>query len=393
MDQIIKNKSKNWPYFAEDEIEAVAEVLRSGRVNQWGGTAVHQFQELLGERIGVQHVIAVANGSVALELALRSFDIGPGDEVIVTSRSFIASASCVSIVGAQPIFADVNKDSGNIDVENIAPLISKKTKAIIPVHLGGWPCDMPGIMKLAKEHNLYVIEDCAQAIGATIDGKPVGSFGDASAFSFCQDKIVSTGGEGGAIALNNSEAWLKAWSYKDHGKDWELTHQTENTPWFKWIHSSIGTNMRMTEMQAAIGVKQLGKLDGWLKHRREVANIWQQGLKNCDILRVPTAPSNCNNAYYRLYTYLNHSVASDNTASTDLLLVLQGEGVSAFSGTCPEIYREKAYLSQASSLRPIAHELARTSIAFPIHPMQNKEEISEVVALTVEVLNDLSVKV
>ena len=391
MNQIRKTNIQNWPFYDEDEIEAVVEVLRSGRVNQWGGTNVHRFQELLAERIGSSHAIAVANGSMALELALRSFNIGPGDEVIVSSRSFIASASCVSVVGAQAVFADVDRNSGNIDVNTITPLITAKTKAIIPVHLGGWPCDMPGIMALAKQHNLYVIEDCAQAIGAKIDGKPVGSFGDASAFSFCQDKIISTGGEGGALCLNSSEAWLKAWSYKDHGKDWHLAHQTDNTPWFKWIHSSIGTNMRMTEMQAAIGIKQLGKLDGWLSRRREIAKLWQDGLKNCNIFRVPIAPANIDNAYYRLYAYLDKAAISKTITNEKVLLALQSEGIGAFSGTCPEIYEEDAFADEIHNRRETAHELGTTCIAFPIHQMQKLEDISKLVGLTVDVLNEFSV--
>ena len=392
MDQVIRKKSKSWPYFAEDEIEAVVEVLRSGHVNQWGGAAVHRFQELFAQRIGVSQTVAVANGSMALELALRAFDIGPGDEVIVTSRSFIASASCVSIVGAQPVFADVNRDSGNIDVDTIAPLINKRTRAIIPVHLGGWPCDMPGIMKLAKAHNIYVIEDCAQALGAMIDGKPVGSFGDASAFSFCQDKIITTGGEGGALCLNDSDRWLKAWSFKDHGKDWHLAFQAEKTPWFKWVHSTIGTNMRMTEMQAAIGIKQLEKLDGWLQRRSDIYKIWQECLKNCTILRMPTAPNNYKNAHYRIYAYLDPTKTPDDIAGTDLLLALSGEGITAFSGTCPEIYREKAFSDLAPIKRVTAHELAKTGIAFPINPMQETKEISELVKRTVSVLNEMFVK-
>ena len=385
-----KENMQSWPFYDDDEIEAVVDVLRSGRVNQWGGTCVHRFQELLAAWLGVPHAIAVANGTLALELALRAFNIGPGDEVIVSCRSFIASASCVAIVGAKQVFADVNRDSGNIDVTTIAPLITEKTKAIIPVHIGGWPCDMPGIMELAKEHNLYVIEDCAQAIGAEIDGKPVGSFGDASAFSFCQDKIISTGGEGGALCLHNPEAWLKAWSYKDHGKDWQFSHQTDNTPWFKWIHSSLGSNFRMTEMQAAIGIIQLGKLEGWLAHRRVLAKLWQEGLSKSDVLRVPIVPGNYENAYYRLYAYLDKDAAGDNTTRENILMAFKSEGIVAFSGTCPEIYNEMAYAGEAHTTQNIAHELASTSVAFPIHPLQNKKITSEKISLAVDILNDFS---
>jgi len=201
------NIPKSWPYYAPDEVQAVTDVLLSGKVNYWTGQVSRQFEQAYADYLGVKHTIAVANGTLALDLAWVALGIGQGDEVIVTSRTFLASVSSIVLAGAKPVFADVDVDSQNITVDTIKAVLTPKTKAIICVHLAGWPCDMPAIMAFAREHNLYVIEDCAQAHGAQINGQAIGSFGDIAAFSFCQDKIMSTGGEGGLVATNNSDCW------------------------------------------------------------------------------------------------------------------------------------------------------------------------------------------
>ena len=195
-----------WPSFAEDEVEAAAAVLRSGNVNYWTGEEGHQFEAELAAFTGCKHAIALANGTVALELALYALGIGPGDEVVTTSRTFIASASCAVMRGALPVMADVDRDSQNITADTIRAALTPRTEAIIAVHLAGWPCDMDPIMELATSTGLKVIEDCAQAHGASYKGRPVGSMGDVAAFSFCQDKIMTTGGEGGMLTTNDAEA-------------------------------------------------------------------------------------------------------------------------------------------------------------------------------------------
>ncbi|MDQ3482931.1 MAG: DegT/DnrJ/EryC1/StrS aminotransferase family protein, partial [Pseudomonadota bacterium] len=244
---------ETWPYYSDDEVAAVVGVLRSGKVNQWTGPEVARLEEACTLRFGGGHGIALANGSLALELALRAFQIGPGDEVVVTPRTFMASASCVRLVGAIPVFAEVDRDSGNITAASIEAVLTPATKAIIPVHLAGWPCDMAPIMALAERQGLIVIEDCAQSHGAEIDGRPAGSFGHAAAFSFCQDKIISTGGEGGFASFKDEARWEWAWSYKDHGKNWRKVKSPPAAPGFRWLHDSIGTNWRLTGPQAAIG--------------------------------------------------------------------------------------------------------------------------------------------
>ncbi len=256
-----------WPYFAPDEIEAAAAVLRGGEVNYWTGAEGRQFEREFAEFTNCKHAVALANGTVALEAALRALDIGPGDEVITTSRTFIASASCAVAVGARPVIADVHPDSQNITVESIRSVLSPRTKAIVAVHLAGWPCEMDPILELAAEHGLKVVEDCAQAVGATYRGRPVGSLGDVAAFSFCQDKIMTTGGEGGMVTTDSDDLWEKMWAYKDHGKSYDAVYRREHDPGYRWLHESFGTNWRMTEVQSAIGRVALRKLGHWLSVR------------------------------------------------------------------------------------------------------------------------------
>ena len=242
-----------WPYFSQDEIDAVTRVLNSGRVNYWTGDEGRQFEAEFAAFVGCKHAVAVANGTVALELALEALGIGPGDEVVVTSRTFIASASCAVMRGATPVMADVDWDSQNITAETIRAVLSPRTRAIIAVHLAGWPCDMDPILEIAREHGLKVIEDCAQALGAVYKGRPVGSMGDVNAFSFCQDKILTTGGEGGMLTTNHTDLWSRAWAFKDHGKSYEAVYRRQHPPGYRWLHESFGTNWRLTEMQSAMG--------------------------------------------------------------------------------------------------------------------------------------------
>lgn len=337
-----------WPQFEPDEIEAAMETLASGKVNYWTGELGKRFEQAYAAHVGKAYGIALSNGTVALELALRALGISEGDEVIVASRSYVASASCVLIVGATPVFADVERDSGNISATTIAPIINAKTKAIIPVHIGGWPCDMQGIMNLANQYGLKVIEDCAQAHGAIAQGKPVGAWGHAAIFSFCQDKIISTGGEGGILLLNDEIAFKKAWAYKDIGRDYDAVYHQQHSPGFRWFTHSAGSNFRMTEFQAAIGLKQLEKLPKWIARRNEIAKALITTLAVFDFLEAPQiADDNNLNAYYRVYVHVKKDVTINNLSNKnlrdDLIDRLSNAGVPCFSGSCAEIYLEKAF--------------------------------------------------
>lgn len=378
-----------WPHYDEDEIAAVAAVLRSGRVNYWTGEEARCFEREYAEHVGVRHAIALANGTVALELALYAFGIGPGDEVITSSRTFIASASAAVMRGATPVIADVDPVSQNITLDEIKRLATVRTKAIIPVHLAGWPCDMDAIMAFANERGIKVIEDCAQAHGATYHGRPVGSLGHAAAFSFCQDKIISTGGEGGMLVTSDDRAWEKAWSYKDHGKSFDAVYSRKHPPGFRWLHDSFGTNWRMTEMQAALGRLQLGKLAAWSERRRNNATILTTGFSNIDGLRVTPSPAEIKHAYYKYYVFVEPEKLQADWNRARIMQAVNDKGIPCFSGSCSEIYLEKAFEGTASrpaSRLQVAQRLGETSLMFLVHPNLGTDDMREMVTAVSEVM-------
>ena len=367
-----------WPVFGDDEIEAVADVLRSGRVNAWTGEQVGRFEEEFARFAGCRHAVAVANGTCALELALHALGIGPGDEVVVTARSFVASASCCVIRGAAAVFADVDPASQNVTPRTIQAALTPGTKAIIAVHLAGWPCDMDPIMELAGRRGLYVIEDAAQAHGATYKGRPVGSLGHAAAFSFCQDKILTTGGEGGMLTTNDRAVWQRAWSYKDHGKSWQAVRRRDHPTVFKWLHESFGTNLRMTEMQAALGRVMLPKLPGWVEARRKHAAVLTEEFSRMPALRVTIPPEDVGHGYYKYYAFLRPERLRAGWSRDRIVRALQAEGIPCGSGICPEIYLEKAFDRdpfRPNERLPVARQLGETSLMFPVHPTLRRGDL------------------
>lgn len=376
-----------WPFYADDEIEAVTDVLRSGRVNQWTGPTVAQFQDACTQRFEGGHGIALMNGSVALELPLLVFGIGPGDEVIVTPRTFVASASCVRLVGATPVFADVDPISGNLTAETIREVMTSRTKAIIPVHLAGWPCDMPAIMELAQTGGLRVIEDCAQAHGAEIDGRSVGSFGDAAAFSFCQDKIISTAGEGGFTSFRNEEEWKRAWSFKDHGKSWEKVKTPHTGTGFRWLHDSVGTNWRLTSPQAAIGLQQLAKLDDWRDTRTSNARIWAEALRNVPGIEVPWPDARFRHALYKLYARL--TIDDPQPKRDQILRRADAAGLRVFSGSCSEAYLEGAFADLPQPDLPNTRDLGKRSLMVEVHPTLRPELVRKRAAALAGIVQDV----
>ncbi|PTQ90033.1 DegT/DnrJ/EryC1/StrS family aminotransferase [Agitococcus lubricus] len=385
--------NKSWPYYAPDEVEAVTEVLLSGKVNYWTGQVSRQFEQAYADYLGVKHTIAVGNGTLALDLAWVALDIGEGDEVIVTSRTFLASVSSIVLAGAKPVFADVDLDSQNITVDTIKAVITPKTKAIVCVHLAGWPCDMPAIMAFAREHNLYVIEDCAQAHGAQINGQAIGSFGDIAAFSFCQDKIMSTGGEGGLVATNNSDWWQTMWSYKDHGKNYDTVYHKQHPAGFRWLHESFGTNWRITEMQSAIGLKQLAKLDDWIKQRRANTQALYSQLADLAALRIPTVPEHIYHACYKAYVFVRPEQLKADWSRDRIMHAVNTAGAVCLSGSCSEVYLEKAF--DGTDLRPTqrlvnAQQLGDTSLMFLVHPTLNEEDLVTVGKIVRQVVLEAS---
>ncbi len=378
-----------WPHFEDDEIRAAMAPLQSGKVNYWTGQEGRLFEQEWAEFCGTQYAVAVANGTVALELVLYALGVGPGDEVVVPSRTFIASASCAVMRGAVPVVADVDPVSQNLTAETVAAVLTPRTKAVVAVHLGGWPCDMDSIMELAREKGLFVIEDCAQAHGATYKGRPVGSFGDAAAFSFCQDKIMTTGGEGGMVTTSRRELWEKAWSYKDHGKSYDAVYNREHPPGFRWLHESFGTNWRMTEMQAAIGRVQLRKLLRWVETRRRNAAILTERFAGLPALRVTVPPEDVGHAYYKYYVFVRPERLKSGWNRDRVMESINAEGIPCFSGSCSEIYREKAFVGQGwgpPERLPVARELGETSLMFLVHPTLSEEDMHDTVRAVEKVL-------
>lgn len=369
-----------WPYFDEDEIAAAERVLRSGKVNYWTGEECRAFEQEYAAYVGAKHGIALANGTVALELALHALGIGPGDEVVTSSRTYIASASCVAMRGARPVVADVDPVSQLVTAETIRDVLTPRTKAIILVHLAGWPCDMDSILALAREYDLKVIEDCAQAHGAYYNGKPVGSFGDAAAFSFCQDKIITTGGEGGMLVLNNEALWKKAWAYKDIGRSYDAVYNREHAPGFRWLIESFGTNWRMTEMQAAIGRVQLRKLPTWVEKRRANAAILTRFFEILPGLRITPPPANIYHSYYKYYVFVDPAQLRPDWDRDRIMNEVNTAGISCSVGSCSEIYLEKAFLLARLGPKqrlPIAKELGETSLMFLVHPTLSDAALEE----------------
>jgi dTDP-4-amino-4,6-dideoxygalactose transaminase len=366
-----------WPYFAEDEIAAAAAVLRSGKVNYWTGDEGRRFEAEFAEFAGCKYAVALANGTVALELALRALGIGPGDEVITTSRTFIASASCIVAVRARPVFADVDRDSQNITAAAIQAVLSPRTKAIVPVHLAGWPCEMDAILALAREHGLAVIEDCAQAHGAVYKGRPVGSMGDVAAFSFCQDKNMTTAGEGGMVTTNREDLWRSMWAYKDHGKNFDTVYRKQHAPGFRWLHESFGTNWRLSEVQSAVGRVALKKLPGWVEARRRHAALLQDRLGRLPGLRVPQVPAYSEHARYKFYAFVRPETLAPGWDRDRIAQAIAALGIPCGTGSCSEVYLEKAFpLEMRPPGRlPVAKELGETSLMFLAHPTLEERHI------------------
>lgn len=371
-----------WPAYSEEEVEATARVLRSGRVNYWTGEECRQFEREFAAWTSTAHAVALANGTLALDVALQALGIGPGDEVVVTPRTFIASASCVVNAGAVPVFADVEPDSGNISARTIERVLTPRTRAVICVHLAGWPCDMDPIMALAEAHGLKVIEDCAQAHGGRYRGRAVGSIGHVGAWSFCQDKIMTTGGEGGMVTTDDRELWSAMWSFKDHGKSWEAVYERQHPPGYRWLHESFGTNWRMLEMQGAIGRIQLARMAEWTARRTAIARRLAEVTRRFpDALRTPLPDGGDTHAFYRFYAYVRPEGLAAGWDRDRIVAELGELGTPAFQGSCSEVYLERAFEGtgwRPTERLPVARELGETSLMFLTHPTITDAELDRV---------------
>ncbi|WP_109441901.1 DegT/DnrJ/EryC1/StrS family aminotransferase [Acinetobacter haemolyticus] len=377
-----------WPSFTQQEADAVSKVLLSNKVNYWTGQECREFEKEFAVFAGTQYAVALANGTVALDVALKALGIGAGDDVIVTSRTFLASASSIVTAGANPIFADVELDSQNISRRTIEAVLTPNTKAIICVHLAGWMCDMDPIMQLAEEKGLYVIEDCAQAHGAQYKGKPAGSIGHISAWSFCQDKIMTTGGEGGMVTTNDEKLWKKMWSYKDHGKSYDSVYNKQHPPGFRWLHDSFGTNWRMMEMQAVIGRIQLQRMSEWTQQRTiNAEKIWA-AFEGSPYFTVHRPNGDYIHAHYKCYVQINEHALPEGWSRDRVMQEINAQQVPCFSGSCSEVYLEHAF--EGTPWRPAerlknAQQLGETSLMFLVHPTLSELNVQK----TVDVIKKL----
>jgi len=387
---MINSQFSPWPSFTLEEADEIHKVLMSNKVNYWTGNECREFEKEFAVWSNSKYAIALGNGTLALDSALKALAIGVGDEVIVTSRTYIASVTSIVTAGAIPVFADIDTNSQNITTTSIRSMITKKTKAIICVHLAGWPCEMDEIIELANEFNLYVIEDCAQAHGAKYKSKPVGSIGNIGCWSFCQDKIMTTGGEGGMVTTNDKSLWNKMWSYKDHGKSYKAVYEQKHPDGFRWLNESFGTNWRMTELQGVIGRIQLKRMSNW--HSNRISNalkIWNTA-KRCKGLRVPSIPDYIEHAAYKCYVFIKLEELKNGWGRDKVKKEINELGVPCYAGVCPEVYLEKAF--DNSGFRPKerlanAKELGQSSLMFLVHPTLTKNEIQQTCDAITSVMN------
>ena len=371
----------SWPHFDREDIRKASEILKSGKINYWTGLEGREFEKEFSSYVGVEYSVAVDNGTNALILAAHALGISKGDEVIMSPRTFVASAFSIMHLGAKPVFIDIDRNSQNMDSNLIEAAITPNTKAIMAIHLAGWPCEMDKIQEICNQHNLFLIEDCAQAHGAKYNNQSVGSFGDVNAWSFCQDKIMSTAGEGGMVTTNNKDYWSSVWSFKDHGKNYDTVYNKEHPPGFRWLHEDHGTNARMTEIQSAIGRLQLKKLDMWINQRTHLSNIFNDAFKDLDGLRITLPPSHIKHAYYKYYVFTEPEKLKLDKDRDFIMNSLNDLGIACYSGSCSEIYKEKAFDKMFSNQKPslkVAKELGDTSLMFLVHPTIHEEDIYKI---------------
>ncbi|EOD9422211.1 DegT/DnrJ/EryC1/StrS family aminotransferase [Vibrio campbellii] len=378
-----------WPSFTQEEADAVSRVLLSNKVNYWTGNECREFEKEFAAWAGCEYAIALGNGTLALDVALKALGVGGGDEVITTSRTFLASASSIVTSGAAPVFADVDLNSQAITAESIQAVLTPTTKAVIVVHLAGMPAEMDAIMALSQQHGFYVIEDCAQAHGAKYKGRSVGTIGHIGAWSFCQDKIMTTGGEGGMVTTNDKTLWSTMWSYKDHGKSFDAIYNREHPPGFRWLHESFGTNWRMTELQAVIGRIQLARMPVWTAQRQANAAQIDETVADLSVVRRVEVPEYSEHAEYKHYLFIEPENLAEGWTRDRIVETIVKRGVPAYQGSCSEVYLEKAF--DNTPWRPEqrlsnAVALGETSLMFLVHPTLTAEEVSKTAQVIREVL-------
>ncbi|WP_255738616.1 DegT/DnrJ/EryC1/StrS aminotransferase family protein [Frankia sp. CiP3] len=403
-----------WPVFRPEEIATATATMRRGDVSYWTGREGRRFEREFAEAVGACHGVAVANGTVALEIALRVVGVGPGDEVVVPARSTIAPVNCVAALGARPVFADVDAESQTITVDCVRRVLTARTRAVVAVHLAGWPADMDALRGLARTRGLAVIEDCGQAHGATLRGRSVGTRGDIGVWSFGYDRILSTAGEGGMVTTDDAALYRAAWSYKEQGRRFAVVDAgaeprpepdglstddlggdgSDDLDWEQGggsplAHGGFGTNARMHELAAAVGRAGLPHLPEMVERRRDNALLLALRLRDVAALRLVSPPSHVGHAYYRWYAFVRTDLLHDGWDRNRVVAAVRAEGVPCFTGCPREVYREAAVPARwrpAASL-PVARELGRTAIALLVHPALDLSDISDASDALVKVMS------
>tara|TARA_B100000767_G_C19747383_1_gene529176 strand:- start:627 stop:1799 length:1173 start_codon:yes stop_codon:yes gene_type:complete len=383
-------QEKNWPNFSKNLISKVGRILSSGKINYIDGPYGKKFEKEFSKFVGNRYSIAICNGTAALEVAIKSLKLAKNSEIIVPSRSFFASAACIVNTGHIPIFADVDLLTQNISLDDIKKKISKRTKAIICVHLAGLPCNMHDIKKLANKNKIKIIEDCSQAHGASIDNMQVGSFGDVSTWSFCNDKIISTLGEGGMISTNKKIIYDFCKTYINHGS---VLQNNKNSEKFIYNKDYFGTNLRITEIQSIAGLEQLKDLRKvQIKRERMSKDYFHVTSKYQNYIYSYFPLKNIKCAWYRFYFFLKTDMKEYQKIRFKIIKNLKKNDLKCFTGSCPEIYLEKSFkkLKNFKVRRLINSKiLGETSIALDInHTLTHAKHKKKVLELKL-VLEDI----
>ncbi len=369
-----------WPVLGDKDVESVAEVLRSGKLTQLTGEAVATFEEAFAAWHGIRHCVTTSNGTTAIHAALTALDVGPGDEVIVPAHTFIASATPVLHAGATPVFADIDERTYCISPESVAEQITERTKAIVAVHLNGHPADMDALGALAGPHGIAVIEDAAQAHGAIYRGRKVGTIGRVACFSFWEDKIITTGGEGGCVITNDDALAERMRRIRHHG---EGPHEGERA----YYHLELGYNYRMTSMQAATGLVQLGQLDEYLEARRRNAAYLSERLGELDVIEPPFVAEGAVHSYYKYICRLRLETGID---IGEFVQAVAAEGIPISRRYPTPLPQQPVFQGAAAANCPNAERAAGELFTLLVHPTVESGDLDDLVEAMRKVVPGLS---
>jgi perosamine synthetase len=369
-------------FITDEDIEAVCRVLRSDWLTT--GPKIEEFENLFAQAVGSKYAIAVSSGTAALHLALIAGNIGPGDEVITSPITFVATANCICYQGATPVFVDVEPDTLNIDPAKIEAAITTKTRAIIAVDYAGQPCDLDPIMALCKKHSLLLIQDSAHALGAHYQGKPVGSLADITAFSLHPVKHITTG-EGGMATTNNEELAQRLKKFRNHGLTSDHRQRQKSGAWH-YDMEELGYNYRLTELNGTLGISQLEKLPQLVARRREIVAQYESVFEKISEINLPVCRSNCNSSWHLYVPQLN---LEQLNANRDLIFqAMRAENIGANVHYAPvpwfTYYKNRGY---SKGNWPVAETAFKRIFSLPLWPGMSADDVQDVAAALKKVIS------